>query len=182
MSKKIGVLIGSLRKESFNRKVAEELIALAPVSLKLEIINIDNLSLYNQDLDGKEPAAWLEFRKQIKSCDGLLICTPEYNRSVPGVLKNALDIGSRPYGHSVWAKKPVGVVSVSVSALGGFGANHHLRQTFAYLDMPCMAQPEAYIGNAASLFDENGKMKSESTIKFLQNYINAFSTWVERHA
>ena len=150
MSYKIGVLVGSLRKESFNRKVAKELESLAPSSLTFDFIEIAHLPLYNQDLDdeNKPSKEWIDFRKQVKQCDAILFCTPEYNRSVPGVLKNAIDVGSRPYGESVWEKKPAAVISVSVGAIGGFGANHHLRQSLVFLDMPCMQQPETYIGQA----------------------------------
>ncbi len=181
--KKIAVFVGSLRKESFNRKMAGVLGAMAPESLKLEIIEIGGLPLYNQDFDdeGKPPAAWVEFRKCIKPYDGVLFVTPEYNRSVPGVLKNALDVGSRPYGQSVWAGKPAAVVSVSPGAIGGFGANHHLRQSLVFLDMPAMQQPEAYIGGAAKLFDGTGQIADEKTRDFLKAYLDAFAKWVEKH-
>lgn len=183
MDKKIGVLVGSLRKGSYNRSVAETLISLAPAGFQFKFIEIGNLPFYNQDLEDNNatpPKEWVKFREQIKSCDGLLFCTPEYNRSVPAALKNALDVGSRPYGQSVWTKKPVGVVSVSLGATGGFGANHHLRQCFVFLDMPCLQQPEAYIGQAANLIDAKGKITNDSTLQFLQNYMNAFVAWVEK--
>jgi chromate reductase len=179
--KKIAVLIGSLRKDSWNRKVAKAVMALAPSSLAMEIVEIDQLPLYNQDLDNNPPSTWVAFRERIKSFDGLLFFTPEYNRSISAVLKNAIDVGSRPYGHSVWTGKPGAVVSVSVGALGGFGANQHLRQTFVFLDIPCMQQPEAYIGNAASLFDSNGNLINENSKEFLQKFANAFARWVELH-
>lgn len=184
MAKKIGVLVGSLRKGSYNRKVAEELIHLAPSSLKLNLIEIAHLPLYNQDLDdeNKPASEWVAFRQTVKPCDGILFCTPEYNRSVPGVLKNAIDVGSRPYGQSAWDKKPAAVISASLGAIGGFGANHHLRQSLVFLNMPCMQQPEAYLGQAASLFDTNGKMANEATAKFLQTFIDAFAEWVERYS
>ena len=135
---------------------------LAPDSLKLEIVEIGGLPLYNQDLDDNPPAAWIEFRERLKKYDGVLFVTPEYNRSVPGGLKNALDVGSRPYGKSVWDGKPCAVVSVSPGAIGGFGANHHLRQSLVFLNMPVLQQPEAYMGNAANLFDESGNLVNES--------------------
>lgn len=180
MSKQIAVLVGSLRKESFNRKMAKALISLAPQALKLEIVEIGDLPLYNQDLDdeGNPPAAWITFRKRIKSCDGVLFVTPEYNRSVPGVLKNAIDVGSRPYGKSVWEKKPGAVISVSPGAIGGFGANHHLRQSFVFLDILALQQPESYIGGAEKLFDAKGEISNDKTRHFLQTFINAYADWV----
>jgi len=177
--KKIAVIVGSLRRESFNRKMAKTLMALAPESLKLEIVEIDGLSLYNQDLDDDPPAAWTEFRDRLFKYDGFLFLTPEYNRSFSGVLKNAIDIGSRPYGKSVWGGKPAGVVSVSVSPLGGFGANHHLRQVLTVLNVPVMAQPEAYIPNAAGIFDGNGELVNEQTKKVAADFMSAFAKWVE---
>src|SRR5471030_1437605 len=155
----IAVLVGSLRKESINRKVALALADLAPATLKLNIVEIGDLPLYNEDLEGASPpAAYSSFRQQVRSSDAVLFVTPEYNRSVPAPLKNAVDVGSRPYGQSVWGGKPGAVISVSPGAIGGFGANHHLRQSLVFLDVPCMQQPEAYIGGAANLFDAEGKM------------------------
>jgi chromate reductase, NAD(P)H dehydrogenase (quinone) len=182
--KKIAAFVGSLRKESFNRKMAKVLAALAPGSLKLEIIEIGGLPLYDQDLDdeGRPPAAWKDFRERVKSFDGLLFVTPEYNRSVPGVLKNAIDVGSRPYGQSVWAGKPGAVMTVSPGAIGGFGANHHLRQSLVFLDVPAMQQPEAYIGGAAQLFESNGTITNEATRGFLKNFMDAFTAWVEKNS
>jgi chromate reductase len=184
MSKKIAVFVGSLRKESFNRKMAKVLAALDPESLNLEIIEIGGLPLYDQDLDdeGRPPSAWTEFRERVKSFDGFLFVTPEYNRSVPGVLKNAIDVGSRPYGQSVWGGKPGAVMSVSPGAIGGFGANHHLRQSLVFLDVPAMQQPEAYIGGAAQLFDANGNITNEATRGFLKNFMDAFTAWVEKNS
>jgi chromate reductase, NAD(P)H dehydrogenase (quinone) len=177
--KKIAVIVGSLRKESFNRKMAMALTALAPESLKLEIVEIGGLELYNQDLEDNPPAAWVEFRERLMKFDGVLFVTPEYNRSVPGVLKNAIDVGSRPYGKSVWDGKPGAVMSVSPGAIGGFGANHHLRQSLVFLNVPTMQQPEAYLGNAANLFDESGNLANHSIREFAANYIHAFAAWVE---
>jgi len=177
--KKIAVIVGSLRKESFNRKMAKALVALAPESIKLEIVEIGGLPLYNQDLDDKPPTAWAEFRERLKSFDGVLFVTPEYNRSVPGALKNAIDVGSRPYGKSVWDGKPGAVISVSPGAVGGFGANHHLRQSLVTLNVPTMAQPEAYIGNAANLFDKSGDIADDSSREFATKFVHTFATWVE---
>jgi len=184
MTKKIAVFVGSLRKESFNRKMAKLLATLAPESLMLEIIEIGGLPLYNQDYDDGRtpPPAWTVFRERVKSFDGFLFVTPEYNRSVPGVLKNALDVGSRPYGQSVWGGKPGAVISVSPGAIGGFGSNHHLRQSLVFLDVPTMQQPEAYIGGAAQLFDANGKITNEATREFLVKFINAFAAWVAKNS
>ena len=178
-SKKIAVFVGSLRKESFNRKMAKALIALAPESLKLEIIDIGGLPLYNQDLDENPPSAWAEFRQCLAKFDGVLFLTPEYNRSIPAALKNAIDVGSRPYGKSVWNGKPGAVMSVSPGSLGGFGANHHLRQSLVFLNVPAMQQPEAYIGNAANLFDDSGSLTNDSTREFLIKFMQAFAAWVE---
>ncbi len=179
--KKIAVLVGSLRKESFNRKMAQAISALAPESLSLEIIEISGLQMYNQDLDETPPAAWTEFRERLKSFDGVLFVTPEYNRSVPAVLKNAIDVGSRPYGKSSWDGKPGAVISVSPGAIGGFGANHHLRQILVFLNVPAMPQPEAYIGGAMKLFDDNGNITNESTCEFLRRFMAAFAEWVTRN-
>ena len=177
--KKIAVVVGSLRKESFNRKMARALMKLAPGTLEFEEVEIAGLPLYNQDLDDAPPAQWTAFRERIRKADGILFVTPEYNRSVPGVLKNAIDVGSRPYGKSAWAGKPAAVMSVSPGSIGGFGANHHLRQSLVFLGMPAMAQPEAYIGNAAGLFDEAGTLVNSSTREFAAKFMAAFSAWVE---
>ena len=182
MAKDIAVIVGSLRKESFNRKMANALRELAPAALKLEIVEIGQLPLYNQDLDGDPPAAWREFRARIKKADGVLFVTPEYNRSIPAPLKNAIDVGSRPYGQSAWDKKPAAVVSVSPGAIGAFGANHHLRQSFVFLNVPAMPQPEAYIGGADKLFDASGKIANDGTRGFLTKFLEAYATWVEKHA
>ena len=179
---RVAVLIGSLRKDSLNRKLALALAALAPTSLALEIAEIGALPLYNQDLDASPPPEWAAFRERIAGADAALFVTPEYNRSVPGVLKNALDVGSRPYGKSAWAGKPAAVVSASPGAMGGFGANHHLRQSLVFLDMPTMQQPEAYVGGADKLFDESGAIANPSTREFLAKFMRRFETWVATHA
>jgi chromate reductase len=180
--KKIAVIVGSLRKGSLNRKMAKVLISVAPATLACEVVEIRALPLYDQDLDDSPPAAWTEFRERIRSCDGVLFVTPEYNRSVPGVLKNAIDVGSRPYGKSAWAGKPAAVVSVSPGQIGGFGANHHLRQSLVFLDMPAMPQPEAYISRAAELFSEAGDLTNTSTREFVVQFMAAFAAWVHRNA
>ena len=180
-TRKIAVLVGSLRKESYTRKVAKTLMLLAPATVELEILEIGQLPMYNQDEDGASPPpAYTEFRTKIKEFDGVLFCTPEYNRSVPAVLKNAIDVGSRPYGHSAWNGKPCAVVSVSPGALGGFGANHHLRQMLVFLNMPCLQMPEVYLGGAAGLFD--GDVLTDDSVRtFLQSFADKFAAWVERH-
>ena len=179
--KKIAVLVGSLRKESFCRKMAKALMKVSPDSLALEIVEIGGLSLYNQDFDDKPPVAYTQFRGFLKKFDGVLFVTPEYNRSVPAVLKNAIDVGSRPYGQSAWDGKPGAVMSVSPGALGGFGANHHLRQSLVFLNVPVMPQPEAYIGNAANLFDGKDDLANDSTREFITKFMQAFAAWVTRN-
>ena len=174
----VGVFAGSLRKGSLTRKVAKALIELAPASLKLDFIEIGALPLYNQDEDNNPPAAWTELRDKIRAADAVLFVTPEYNRSVPGALKNAIDVGSRPYGQNAWNGKPGAVVSVSPGAVGGFGANHHLRQSLVYLNVPQMEQPEAYIGGVDKLFDGSGRILDDSTRKFLQDFMQAFADWI----
>jgi chromate reductase len=184
MDRRVAVFVGSLRKASWNRKVAEALIALAPSSLKLEIVEIGQLPLYNQDLDdeGKPPAAWTAFRQRVKPFDAVLFVTPEYNRSVPAPLKNAIDVGSRPYGQSVWDRKPGAVISASPGSVGGFGANHHLRQSLVFLNVPCLQMPEVYIAGIHKKFDDNGELSDESTRKALQEFIGAYAAWVEHNA
>jgi chromate reductase len=179
--KKIAVFVGSLRKESFSRKMAKALIKVAPDPLKLEIVEIGELSFYNQDFDENPPVAYTQFRESLKKFDGVLFVTPEYNRSVPAVLKNAIDVGSRPYGQSAWNGKPGAVVSVSPGAIGGFGANHNLRQSLVFLNVPTMPQPEAYIGNADKLFDEKGNLTNDSTREFITKFMQAFSAWIVRN-
>jgi chromate reductase len=177
----IAVIVGSLREASFSGKTALALAALAPTHLKLTLVEIGALPLYNQDLDPRSPPAeWGAFREQVRAADGVLFVTPEYNRSVPGVLKNAIDVGSRPYGRSAWEKKPAAVVSVTPGALGAFGANHHLRQSAVFLDMPMMAQPEAYLSNAGAMFDADGKLTDEKSEAFLRDFMSAFADWVEK--
>ncbi len=175
----VAVVVGSLRKGSFNRMAARALAELAPDSIRLEVVEIRDLSFYDQDLDAAPPASWVAFRDRIRRADAVLFVTPEYNRSVPGVLKNAIDIASRPYGQSAWAGKPAAVMSLSPGGIGAFGANHHLRQSLVFLDMPTMQQPEAYVGQAASLFDGEGTLKEGSTRDFFATFIKAFAAWIE---
>jgi chromate reductase, NAD(P)H dehydrogenase (quinone) len=181
-SQKVAVVVGSIRKDSLNRRAAHALIALAPKDMTFEIVEIDQLPLYNQDLDGSPPPAWVTFKERIKAADAVLFVTPEYNRSVPGVLKNAIDVGSRPYGQSAWSGKPGAVMSVSPGAIGGFGANHHLRQSMVFLNVPMMQQPEAYVGGAANFFDDAGNLTNEGTKEFFRKFMEAFSAWIKQHA
>jgi chromate reductase len=179
-STNVCVLVGSLRKASFNGMLANALVSLAPSSMKLETVEIGQLPFYNQDLEIEPPPAqWTAFRRRIKAADAVLFVTAEYNRSVPAVLKNALDVGSRPYGSSTWDRKPGAVLSSSPGAIGAFGANHHLRQSLVFLNVPTMQQPEAYVGHVDKLFDERGNLTSDGTRKFLQEFMQAFANWVE---
>ncbi len=181
--RKVAVLVGSLRKASLSRKMAKALIAVAPADLDPAFVEIGRLPPYNEDEEtASPPEPWVAFRDQVRGIDALLFVTPEYNRSVPGFLKNALDVGSRPYGKSVWSKKPGAVVSVSPGALGAFGANHHLRQSLVFLDVPAMQQPEAYIGGAAAMFDEAGTLTNEATRTFLTRFMAAFAAWIETNS
>lgn len=178
--KKIGIIVGSLRKQSFNRSVAKYLASAAPEGYAISFPDIGRLELYNQDLDDTPTEAWVEFRDEVKALDALLFVTPEYNRSIPGVLKNAIDVGSRPYGQSVWSGKPGGIVSVSPGDIGGFGANHHLRQVLSCLNVYIMNHPEAYVGNIMEALDDSGQVIAEKTQAFLTKYMNRFIRWIER--
>jgi chromate reductase, NAD(P)H dehydrogenase (quinone) len=181
ISASVAVIVGSLRQTSFNRRAAQALAGLAPDGLHLEIVEIGQLPLYNQDLDDDStpPEAWRAFRAKIRGFDAVLFVTPEYNRSVPGVLKNAIDVGSRPHGQSVWDSKPAAVMSVSPGQIGGFGANHHLRQSLVFLNMPVLQTPEAYIGNAGTLFAEDGSLASDATRALFGKLMQAFASWIE---
>jgi len=179
----IAILVGSLRRESLNRKTAKTLIEMAPKGLALEIVEIGALALYNADLDEHDPPReWTAFRERIGRADGILFVTPEYNRGVPGVLKNAIDVASRPHGNNRFDGKPGGVVSVSPGAIGGFGANHHVRQSLVFLNVPVLQQPEAYIGGAGKMFDDAGRMTNDSTRAFLAKFLDAYAAWVEKIA
>lgn len=182
MSKKIAVLVGSLRKESYNLKVAKVFQKIAPSSLSLDIIPIADLPFYNEDTDtDTPPESYTRFRKAISDCHGVIFVTPEYNRAVTAVIKNAIDVGSRPYGKSVWSKKPAAIISVSQGAIGGFGANHQLRQSLVFLDMPTLQQPEAYFGGVANAFNAQGEIDEKSKA-FLNQFIVAYANWVEKLA
>lgn len=177
---KIAILVGSIRKDSINRKVARSICAIRGDNLDCEMIEIGDLPLYNQDLDGNPPEQWVRFREQVAAADGVLFCTPEYNRSVPGVLKNAIDVGSRPYGHSVFDQKPAAIVTASPGAIGGFGANHHLRQSCVFLNMPVMAQPEAYLGHVTDdSFDSDGCLREGPLKGVVTKLAHAFHDWVD---
>jgi chromate reductase len=178
---KVAVLVGSLRRESLNRKMAHALIELAPAELQMEIVEIGDLPLYNPDAETQPSEAWNAFRERVRGAQAVLFVTPEHNRSVPAAMKNALDVGSRPYRKSVWSGKPCAIVSVSPGTIGGFGANHHLRQSLVFLDMPAMQQPEAYIGGADKLFDAAGKLSNPSTREFLGKFMQTFAGWVALH-
>lgn len=175
----VAVLVGSLRKESFTRKVAKTLFTLAPTWLSFEIVDIGSVSHYNQDLEQNPPADWVTFRDRVRRADAVLFATPEYNRSVPGVLKNAIDVGSRPKENNAFNGKPGAVISVSPGNISGFGANHHLRQMLVFLNVPTMQQPEAYIGGVAKMFDESANLTNDSTRQFLKSFIDAYAAWVE---
>jgi chromate reductase len=178
-TRNVAVIVGSLRKGSFSRKLALALKAIAPASLALDIVEIGPLPVFNQDDEANPPAPSAEFKKRVAAADAVLFVTPEYNRSVPGPLKNAIDIASRPYGKSAWDGKPAAVISNSPGAMGGFGANHHLRQSLVFLNMPTMTQPEAYVGGVADLFDDSGAIKKPETKQFLEKFLAAFGQWIE---
>lgn len=177
----VAVIVGSLRKESFNRKLAQAIARMAPEGFSFEEIAIDTLPLYNQDADGNEVDAVKRFRAQIAGANALLFLTPEYNRSIPGVLKNALDQGSRPYGHSVWAGKPGAVLGVSVGATGTALAQQHLRNVLAYLDVPLLGQPEMFIQAKDGLFNDDGTI-GKASHDFFQAWLHRYVEWVKRHA
>ena len=180
MPYKIAIIVGSLREGSLNRRVGHSLCALAGDMLDCEIVSIGDLPLYNQDSDGDPPPEFVRFREKIAAADGILFCTPEYNRGVPGVLKNAIDVGSRPYGKSVWNAKPAAIVSASPGAIGGFGANHQLRQACVFLNMPVMQQPEAYLGNVNDeSFGEDGCLKDGPLKELVRNLAAQFAEWVD---
>jgi chromate reductase len=179
-ARNIAVLVGSLRKASLSRKLAEALIDLAPAGLTLNIVEIGDLPLYNQDFEDEgEPEAWARFRDRLRPADGVIFITPEFNRGLPAALKNAIDVGSRPYGSSVFAGKPAAVISQSPGGLGGFGANHQLRQSLVFLDMPVLQQPEAYLNHSGELFDEAGKLTSEPVRGLLGKLLGAYADLVE---
>lgn len=178
---RIAIIIGSLRKASFNRKAANALIALAPDHLAMQIVEIGDLPLYNQDYDADSPAPYDVFRDRIRAAEGYIFVTPEHNRSMPAAIKNALDIGTRPPSENVWSGKPGAVISASPSMQGGFGASHHLRQTLVNLDVICMPKPEVYLSQAHELFDEQSN-PNELCKGILQNFMDAYAQWLRRVA
>ena len=181
MPVRVALIVGSLREGAYSRAIGLEMRAIAAPELELELIEIGDLPLYNPDLEtDPPPAPWVRFREEVETTQAVLFVTPEYNRSIPGALKNALDVGSRPYGHSIWQGKPAAIVSVSPGAIGAFGANHHLRQPLVFLNMPVMQQPEAYIGNVADLLDDDGKLKKDDTRAFLKSFTDAFAAWIDK--
>jgi chromate reductase len=177
----VAIVVGSLRKDSINRKLANELVKLAPPSLKFSFVEIGDIPLFNQDLENTPAQSVVDFKQAIGKAKAVLFVTPEYNRSIPGVLKNAIDAGSRPYGQSAWTGKAGAIISASPSPMGGFGANHHLRQVLVSVGISAMAQPEAYLNNADKAFDENGVFNSDRTREFLTNFLAAFAQWIENH-
>ena len=182
MAYKIAIIVGSLREGSYNRRIARSVCAIRGDDLECEMVEIGDLPLYNQDFDSmaQQPEQYVRFRDQVRGADGILFCTPEYNRGVPGVLKNAIDVGSRPYRQNVWDKKPAAIISASIGAIGGFGANHQLRQSCVFLNMPMMQQPEAYLSNISDDdFDADGTLKYGKTKQFVESIAHAFHDWVD---
>jgi chromate reductase len=176
MTYRIAVIVGSLRRDSFNRQLADALATLAPQQLELVQVRIDDLPLYNQDDEGSPSQPVRRLKTEVAQAQGVLFVTPEYNRSIPGVLKNAIDHASRPYGQSVWGDKPAGIVGVSVGAVGTAVAQQHLRTILAYLDMPTLGQPEMFIQNKPGLF------AADDTRQFLQKFMERYAEWVQHHA
>ena len=182
MAYKIAIIVGSLREGSLNRKMARSICAIRGDNLDCSMVDIGDLPLYNQDYDAlpTQPDAYVRFRNQVRPADGVLFVSPEYNRGIPGVLKNAIDVGSRPYGQSVWDRKPAAIVTVSPGAIGGFGANHQIRQSCVFLNMPVMQQPEAYLGHVTDdSFDQDGSLKPGSLNDLVTKLAHAFHDWVD---
>lgn len=180
MAYKIAIIVGSLRKASINRKIARSICALRNDNLECSMIEIGDLPLYNQDLDVDPPEQWVRFRTEMAEADGVLFCSPEYNRGIPGALKNAIDVGSRPYGQSVFDKKPAAIVTASPGSIGGFGSNHQIRQAAVFLNMPVMQQPEAYLGHVSDdSFDADGKLRDGPLKDLVTVLAHAFHDWVE---
>lgn len=182
MSNTIGIIVGSLRKASFSKKLAKSVTTMAPSGFVFKVIPIDDLPIYNQDFDDEDrvPESYTAFRQAIGAVDGVIFVTPEYNRSMPGVLKNALDVGSRPYGKNMWDGKPGAIFSNSPGNISAFGANHHLRQCLVFLNVPAMQQPEVYLPDMKDAFDEHGNLKSEETRAFLQQAVDAYIAWFNK--
>ena len=183
MSKtKVALFVGSLRKDSFNRKLAKAIEKLAPADFEFAHVRIDNLPLYNQDFDADYPAEATRLKKDVESADAVLFVTPEYNRAIPGVLKNAIDIASRPWGTNSFAGKPAGVLGISVGAIGTALAQQHLRNVLAYLDAPTLGQPEVFMQMKDGLIDDDGNVGNDDTRKFLQDFVDRYVAWVKKHA
>lgn len=180
MKYQIAIIVGSLRNDSFNKKLANALTMLAPNELEFKHVEIGNLPLYNQDDDPNPSPATKRLKSEIQAANAVLFITPEYNRSVPGVLKNAIDHGSRPYGQSAWKGKPAGIIGVSIGAIGTAMAQQHLRNILAYLDMPTMGQPEAFIQATDDLFEQDGGINPKSK-QFLQTWMNTYVAWIQKH-
>jgi chromate reductase len=176
----IAVIVGSLRKQSFSLGIANALAKLAPATLKLNVVTLHDLSFFNQDLEAAPPADWLKFRETLQKSNGVLFVTPEYNRSIPGVLKNAIDVGSRPYGKSSFLGKPTGIISNSPGPLGGVNAAKHLQNILPGISGPILGQPEIYLNGVGDAFDDKGHLVKESLQKVLQQYIEAFAAFVEK--
>lgn len=176
----IAIVVGSLRKGSINRKIARSMCAIRGDNLNCSMIEIGDLPLFNQDLEGSPPPQWVRFREEIAKADGVLFVTPEYNRGLPGVLKNAIDVGSRPYGQSVWNAKPAAIISASPGGIGGFGANHQLRQACVFLNMPVMLHPEAYLGQVTEgSFDADNCLKEGPLKELVVKLAHAFADWID---
>lgn len=179
--KRIGIVVGSIRKDAYTKKIADFLIENTPEGYHFEQLNIAELPLYNQDYDeAGTPAAYDVFRKEVKSTDGIIFITPEHNRSIPAALKNALDVASRPYGKNAWDAKPAMVISSSISGISGFGANHHLRQTLTFLNMPTLQQPEVYLAKVQDYFDESGKLTKKDAAEFLLKALDAYLSFASK--
>ncbi|MGG7551907.1 NADPH-dependent FMN reductase [Chryseobacterium arthrosphaerae] len=183
MSKIIGIIAGSLRRESFSKKIARALLPMVPQDFAFRIISIEDLPIYNQDFDDHDnvPESYVKFRDEIRSIDGIIFVTPEHNRSVPAALKNAIDVGSRPAGKNVWDGKPGAVFSNSPGNLSAFGANHHVRQSLVFLNIPVMQQPEVYLPHIDKVWDENGNLKDEKVKDFLQKAVDAYIEWFKKN-
>ena len=180
MAHHVITVVGSLRKESFTLKVANALAKLAPASLRLEVVTLGGLSFFNQDLEAAPPADWLAFRERLQTSNGVIFVTPEYNRSIPGVLKNAIDVGSRPYGKSSFLGKPTGIISNSPGPLGGVNAAKHLQNILPGISGPNMGQPESYLSGIGDAFNDRGELIKEPVQKLLQHYLEAFAAFVEK--
>ncbi|PWG00050.1 NADPH-dependent FMN reductase [Levilactobacillus bambusae] len=183
MTKKIGIIVGSLRKGSYGKQIAKNFMTLLPDGYEPVVIDFSQLPLYNEDLDDGQdvPAAWTEFRNDVQAVDGIMFFTPEYNRSIPGGLKNALDVGSRPMGHNVWDHKPAAIISYSPGAIGGMGGNFALRQPLVFLNMPTLQQPEAYLGHVNQMLDDDQKVSNPGTIQYFQSIVDAYVEFLDRN-